>query len=144
MRILILVLLATLGFLVGFMGGMDLASGNVELALALGSAGGVLGLTLTDLLYRLIAPRTRRRRPISQQTTTRPRVHAPRAFESRLAQFAADVQRPNSDTVADRQPSRMPFWSAVDSFVRVPPKSAALIRRTLMKIRALLGRSVSQ
>jgi hypothetical protein len=141
MRILIVVLLATLGFIFGFAGGMDLSSGNIEFAVMLGSAGGALGLTLSDLLYRLISPRPRRRRPMS---TTPTRMLPPREFASRLAQFAGDVQTPNSDVTADRRRSRMPFWSAVDSFVRVPPKSAALIRRTLLKIRALLGRSVSQ
>jgi len=138
---LIVVLLATLGFGFGFAGGMNLATGNVELAVVLGSGGGILGLTLADLLYRLIAPPRRRRRPTSPPRT--PREQPPQAFEARLAQFARDVQSPSSDPILDGGRSRMPFWSAVDTFVRVPPKSAALIRRTLLKIRALLGRSAT-
>jgi hypothetical protein len=39
----------------------------------------------------------------------------------------------------DDYKSSMPFWTAVDAILRLPPKSAAFIRQSLLKIRQTLG-----
>lgn len=56
------------------------------------------------------------------------------AFRKRLADFTGHGE---SEVMveSDTYKSKMPFWTAIDVLVRIPPKSARLIRRYLLSIR---------
>jgi hypothetical protein len=56
-----------------------------------------------------------------------------RSFAERLDQFARNVDDSHANEVFT--PSRMPFWAIQRSWDHTAPKSAALIRRMLRRIR---------
>jgi hypothetical protein len=60
-----------------------------------------------------------------------PISHGP--FEKRLKNFTRNVDDSHAGEVAT--PSRMPFWAAERAWDYTPPKSVALIRRMLQRIR---------
>ena len=69
----------------------------------------------------------------SQQQPTR----AP--FEERLASYVG--VKPQEVMVDSQYESKMRFWTSVFSFRRSSPKSGNAIRRILLRIRRILGRS---
>lgn len=58
---------------------------------------------------------------------------ARRSFEERLDKFARNVDHSHAGEVST--PSRMPFWALERSWSYTAPKSRALIRRMLWRIR---------
>ncbi|TWU05536.1 hypothetical protein Pla52n_12500 [Stieleria varia] len=63
--------------------------------------------------------------------------HQPASFRKRIARYAGKDEH---DVMSDDDTfkSSMPFWTAVDAILRFPPKSAAMIRQSLLKIRQTL------
>jgi len=66
-----------------------------------------------------------------QWFATAPTIHGP--FAKRLENYKRFVDDSHAGEVVT--PSRMPFWTAVRSWQRTPPKSATYIRRMLRRIR---------
>jgi hypothetical protein len=56
-----------------------------------------------------------------------------RPFSDRLRNFRSDIDASHAAEVAT--PSQMPFWTQEGSWERTPPKSVAMIRRMLRRIR---------
>ncbi|MBB3210760.1 hypothetical protein FHS27_006608 [Rhodopirellula rubra] len=75
-------------------------------------------------------------KPVQQnrRAAAHPNVPTPQPFRKRLAKFT-DQDESEVMTETDSFKSRMPFWSAVDFLIHVPPKSAQVIRACLVAIR---------
>ena len=144
---------AAFGALVAFVIGTP-----AELILFVASACCALGVVAAIAISagesrrRKTRTKARRRRPAHSRPEDRqigethrrvhpkPEIPAPVPFRKRLAQFThqeeADVMQ-ETDTFQ----SKMPFWSAVDFLLHVPPKSARAIRVCLLAIRRAVRRS---
>lgn len=136
MDLLIILLMSLLGGVFGA-GIGSAVSGTVSSAVMIGAsmgwmAGGLFGYALVAFIRPV--PRARkaiRPKPLVQQES--------RPFRSRLADF---VGKDPYEVMGDQKPSgsKMSFWSAVNSLLLSPPKTAAEIRRLLLRIRRTLGR----
>ena len=119
--------------------GTAIPNAQVE-AIALTSAtGGIVGAVVAYAILALNKSTINR----SQPSPRRPALHTPRrsqssSFRKRMARFTGKSE---VDVLADEQyESKMPFWAAVDAILRIPPKSAAMIRASLLEIRRTLRR----
>ena len=120
-------------------GGIGLANPDASpesIALLL-SVGGIVGATQGFLLLAVWGKSFRRpdRAKRIRRTPVAP-ANRRRSFHARFNQYAGKSEDDNLEVEEFR--SSMPFWSAVDLFMRIPPKSAAMIRHSLEAIRRTL------
>lgn len=137
MDILLIVVCMFFGSAAGAGIGLAIPGASPENIALLVSVGGILGALFGFLLLALWkktfdrSARTTRigRTPVAT-------ANRRRSFHARFAQYAGKSEDDSLDAGEFR--SSMPFWSAVNFLVRVPPKSAAMIRHSLEAIRRIL------
>jgi hypothetical protein len=139
MDLLLILLLMMAGFFFGSIFVLSVANGPVPFIVLIGSFFGAVAVlsayvclhaAKTEQLRQRRLKRTRVRRPVSP--------HPPAPFQSRLARFTGKSQQ-EVMVPHKRYESKMPFWTRVNRFVRLPPKSRETIRRSLLAIRRVLG-----
>ncbi|OYP31605.1 hypothetical protein CGZ80_21190 [Rhodopirellula sp. MGV] len=97
------------------------------------AGGSLLGLSVARLFYRYVD--CRRTASPSSRTKCIGQSHLP--FGDRLRRFSGfDTPDHSEDFI-----SNMPFWSRYKSYESNPPKSSLLIRRILIRIRAIIRNS---
>lgn len=138
MDLFLIVILMFAGAGIGSLVGTAIPNARPEAIVMTAAVGGVLGISTAYAMLALAKPwsnRYRRSTPRSPSSTVT--SHQPRSFRERLAQYAGKDEHDilNDD---DSFKSSMPFWAAVNAILRFPPKSAAMIRLSLLKIRETL------
>ncbi|MEM9826870.1 MAG: hypothetical protein AAF958_09790 [Planctomycetota bacterium] len=132
----VILLLATTSTLAGAVIGKALPTASANMVVVVAVTFGVWG---TVFGYVIVALRKKRRPSKTPRNTTPKSKLAPtsKTFRKRLADYTGQSE---SDVMVGCEPykSEMPFWSAIDVFVSIPPKSARLIYRHLMFIRETL------
>jgi hypothetical protein len=136
MDLVFIVILMLAGVLLGTYGGATVTGATPAMVVMFAMIGGFFGVVFA---YGILASRKAnragqaKRNPIACET----RVDLPKSFRSRLASFLGQDE---AGAMSETKPflSTMPFWVAVDILYGVPPKSAAVIRRSLFAIRRAL------
>ena len=152
MQFIVKVLFSLLGAGLGLLASMFFPNIMPEGYAILAAFGGILGLLFSFLIDGYIQLFFTRSQALSQLNGRLRDVDVPNNSEldelevepearpsirQRLAHyFHCDEQ----EVMTDRKPfqSKMPFWSAIDFIRQAPPKSAVLIRLTLLRIRRLI------
>lgn len=111
--------------------GLGLSDPPNWVAFTLFAVGGLLGIGATRLFYRYVAPPPKQQS--KPQATSALQTHAP--FADRLQRFSGvdDSQQDFDDSA-----STMPFWTRNTSHVPTPPRPPQLMRRILLRIRAII------
>ncbi len=136
MRILIYAGIMTLCMTMATFHGLEreLAEGEFVVRATLGAA---IGMFVTELVFKLIGSKPRRRRQPRTRAKRSPAVEPPRPFRTRLARYAG---RDETEVMEETEPvtSKMPFRSSVDRLVRTDPRPGTFFRRLLQRIRSLV------
>ena len=134
MGLLLIVLLMFAGAGLGALFGITIPNTPVEGVALTTAIGGILGAVVAYTILALIKSATNRSRP----SPNAHRPAQPMPFRKRIAHFTGKSE---DDVLIDEHyESNMPFWAAVNAILRFPPKSAALIRASLLEIRRTLRR----
>ena len=136
MDLVFIVILMLAGVLLGTYGGAAVTGATPAMVVVFAMIGGFFCVVFA---YGVLASRKSNRVGQAKRNPTACETHAapPKSFRSRLASFLGQDE---ARVMQELKPFRstMPFWAAVDMLYRVPPKSEAVIRRSLFAIRRAL------
>ena len=136
MDLLLIVTLMLIGSGVGALFGRS-PDATIQWITLTSAAGGVMGAVSAYALIAALKATARAAKPPKARTRSRDHPASPAIpFHRRVARF---VDKDEGEVLTDDgYRSKMPFWIAVDAIVRFPPKSASLIRTSLLQIRQTL------
>lgn len=138
MAILLIVLFASIGGLIGLLIGFAVPGPPPAFAILTSCLFGAAGLALAYVLlyFHSIRKRKRSQRFRPNSDSKRPK-QSQRPFADRLALFVNAAGNSGKRANIPRE-SQMAFWASAKTYRRTPPKTVFLIRRILWNITRIL------
>ncbi len=138
MDLILIIILACIGALLGFGIGLLVPGASVSLVVLTSCSFAALGLAAAYVLLMMAKSHSMKARRATSVPACKPRPpQTRRRFEERLRRFV-DQTGVTGVRRHEQHNSTMPFWTSVTQFARTPPRSSLSIRQFLWNIRRIL------
>lgn len=138
MDLLLIIILACIGALLGLGIGVLVPVASVSLVVLTSCSFSAFGLAVAYALLMLTKSHSKKARQAASKPSHKPRPpQTHRRFEERLSSFVHQTHTSEAQSTGPRSAS-MPFWTSVTRLVRSPPRSSTSIRQILWNIRRIL------